>query len=47
MVANTNEEASLEEIVCKATGGMLNNAGQILNHNMYFEQFNAPKPSRK
>lgn len=33
------EEASLEEIVCKAEGGMLNNAGQILNHNMYFGQF--------
>ena len=29
----------LEEIVCKASGGMLNNAGQILNHNMYFGQF--------
>lgn len=29
----------LEEIVCKAEDGMLNNAGQILNHNMYFEQF--------
>ena len=29
----------LEEIVCKAEGGMLNNAGQILNHNMYFGQF--------
>ena len=37
------EEASLEEIVCKATGGMLNNAGQILNHNLYFEQYRAPK----
>ena len=37
------EEATLEEIVCKATGGILNNAGQILNHNMYFEQFCAPK----
>ena len=37
------EEASLEEIVCKASGGMQNNAGQILNHNMYFEQFAAPK----
>ena len=37
------EEASLEEIVCKATGGMLNNAGQILNHNLYFGQFTAPK----
>lgn len=29
----------LEEIVCRAEGGMLNNAGQILNHNLYFEQF--------
>ena len=37
------EEASLEEIVCKAEGGMLNNAGQILNHNLYFGQFSAPK----
>jgi len=33
------EDASLEDIVLKATGGMLNNAGQILNHNLYFEQF--------
>ena len=37
------EDSSLEEIVCKASGGMLNNAGQILNHNLYFEQFCAPK----
>ena len=29
----------LEEIVMKSEGGMLNNAGQILNHEMYFEQF--------
>ena len=33
----------LEEMVCKAEGGMLNNAGQILNHNLYFGQFCAPK----
>ena len=33
----------LEEIVCKATGGIQNNAGQILNHNLYFGQFGAPK----
>ncbi len=33
------EEASLEEIVCKASGGILNNAGQILNHELYFRQF--------
>ena len=33
----------LEEILLKAEGGMLNNAGQILNHNLYFGQFCAPK----
>lgn len=37
------EEASLEDIVCQANGGILNNAGQILNHNLYFGQFTAPK----
>ena len=37
------EEMTLEEIVCKATGGILNNAGQILNHELYFGQFCAPK----
>ena len=38
---------SLEEIVLKAEGGMLNNAGQILNHNLYFGQFRAPKADSK
>ena len=33
------EDATLEEIVCKAMGGILNNAGQILNHELYFGQF--------
>ena len=33
----------LEDMVCKAEGGVLNNAGQILNHNLYFGQFCAPK----
>ena len=33
------KEATLEDIVCKATGGILNNAGQILNHELYFSQF--------
>ena len=36
----------LEEIVLKAEGGVLNNAGQILNHNLYFGQFCAPKTDR-
>ena len=37
----------LEEIVCKAQGGILNNAGQILNHELYFGQFAAPKADNK
>ena len=41
------EEATLEEIVCKAEGGLLNNAGQILNHELYFGQFNAPNADNK
>ncbi|MCR4737851.1 MAG: superoxide dismutase [Bacteroidales bacterium] len=40
-------DMELTEIVKKATGGMLNNAGQILNHNLYFLQFNAPKADNK
>jgi Fe-Mn family superoxide dismutase len=40
-------DMGLTEIVKKATGGMLNNAGQILNHNLYFLQFNAPKADNK
>lgn len=37
------EGLTLEEIVKQANGGVQNNAGQILNHNMYFSQFCAPK----
>ena len=32
----------LEEIVRQSDGPIFNNAGQILNHNMYFTQFRAP-----
>lgn len=39
------ENKPLEEIVKTSTGGIFNNAGQILNHNLYFEQFHAPKPA--
>lgn len=46
MVVGTEwEHASLEEIAAKAQGGIGNNAGQVLNHNLYFEQF-TPKPTR-
>ena len=37
----------LEEIVKKAEGGILNNAGQILNHELYFGQFQAPKENNQ
>lgn len=44
LVAGTEfESMPLEEIVCKSQGGVFNNAGQILNHNLYFAQF-APNP---
>ena len=38
------EGLSLEEIVKQSDGAVFNNAGQILNHNMYFTQF-APSPA--
>ena len=37
------EDSMLEEIVCNSEGGVFNNAGQILNHNLYFTQFRAPQ----
>ena len=40
LVAGTEFEAMpLEEIVAKSQGAIFNNAGQILNHNLYFLQF--------
>lgn len=45
LIAGTEyENLSLEDIVRQASGAVFNNAGQILNHNLYFLQF-APKPS--
>lgn len=37
------EGLALEEIVRRADGAVFNNAGQILNHNLYFTQFCAPQ----
>lgn len=37
----------LEEIVKKGEGGILNNAGQILNHELYFGQFAVPKENNQ
>jgi len=40
LVAGTEFEGMpLEEIVVKSQGAIFNNAGQILNHNLYFTQF--------
>lgn len=40
LIAGTELEGkSLEEIVKASTGGVFNNAGQILNHELYFTQF--------
>ena len=44
IVGTPFESMSLEEIVKQSTGGMFNNAGQILNHNLYFTQF-SPTPA--
>lgn len=36
------EGKSLEDIVKSSDGGVFNNAGQILNHTLYFLQFKSP-----
>ncbi len=35
------ENLPISEVIKKSTGGLFNNAGQVLNHVMYFEQFGA------
>ena len=47
LIAGTEfETLSLEEIVKKSSGAVFNNAGQVLNHNMYFSQFVMPGSDR-
>ena len=41
------EKVTLEEIVKKSSGAIFNNAGQILNHNLYFLQFQKVKEDNK
>ncbi len=41
------EGLPLEEVVTKASGPLFNNAGQLLNHNLYFGQFAAPKADNR
>ena len=48
LVAGTEfESMPLEQIVAQSQGAIFNNAGQILNHNLYFTQFRAPKADNK
>ena len=39
IVGTDFEKMSIEEIVAGSEGAIFNNAGQILNHNLYFKQF--------
>ena len=39
-------DATLEEIICKSEDPTFNNAGQTLNHNLYFTQFAPAKGSK-
>ena len=44
LIAGTEYESMpLEEIVCKSSGAVFNNAGQVLNHSLYFMQFKGTK----
>jgi Fe-Mn family superoxide dismutase len=44
LVAGTEfEDMPLQAIVAKSEGALFNNAGQVLNHNLYFTQF-SPTP---
>ena len=41
------ENKPLEDIVKTSSGGVFNNAGQILNHNLYFLQFRPARPDNR
>ena len=41
------EGRELADIVRSADGAVFNNAGQILNHNLYFTQFRAPRTDNR
>lgn len=42
LIAGTEfENATLEEIIMKSSGGIFNNGAQVWNHTFYFDQFSA------
>lgn len=44
-IASTPMEGmALEDVVMQASGALLNNAGQVLNHNLFFSQLRSPRP---
>ena len=46
LIADSNmKNLPLEEIVKSSDGAIFNNAGQVLNHNLYFSQFTSPNTS--
>ena len=47
IVGTPFESMPLEDIVRQADGGVFNNAGQILNHNLYFTQFRPAHPDNQ
>lgn len=47
IVGTPYETMALEDIVSTAEGGVFNNAGQILNHNLYFLQFRPARPNNR
>lgn len=47
IVGTPYESMALEDIVRTADGGVFNNAGQILNHNLYFLQFRPARPDNR
>ena len=48
LIAGTKFEGmALVDIVKQSDGGVFNNAGQILNHNLYFEALQAPRDDNR
>ena len=41
------EEAPLEEVVIRSAGALRLNAGQVLNHNLYFTSLRAPREDNR
>ncbi len=47
LAGNDSGESSLEDIVKHSEGAVFNNAGQVLNHNLYFEGLRSPSQDNR